>query len=131
MTASKSEPSEVEREHCEQSVNSLQGAWFSEATEGALVDLLLRERAAVRAECERSESEASRGAMLEIQQYNLHLYEQKEALLSECNTLRSERDALAAKLRDGCQRCRVAGVAGDRCDIGNECGRIGCPECQQ
>jgi hypothetical protein len=23
------------------------------------------------------------------------------------------------------------GVAGDRCEVGNECGRLGCPECQQ
>lgn len=23
------------------------------------------------------------------------------------------------------------GVAGDRCEVGNECGRVGCPECQQ
>lgn len=23
------------------------------------------------------------------------------------------------------------GVAGDRCEYGNECGRTGCPECQQ
>jgi hypothetical protein len=23
------------------------------------------------------------------------------------------------------------GVAGDRCEVGNECGRAGCPECQQ
>lgn len=22
------------------------------------------------------------------------------------------------------------GVAGDRCEVGNECGRLGCPECQ-
>ena len=23
------------------------------------------------------------------------------------------------------------GVAGDRCESGNDCGRLGCPECQQ
>lgn len=24
-----------------------------------------------------------------------------------------------------------SGIAGDRCEIGNECSRLGCPECQQ
>lgn len=23
------------------------------------------------------------------------------------------------------------GIAGDRCEVGNRCGRTGCPECQQ
>lgn len=31
----------------------------------------------------------------------------------------------------GAPACRDRGVAGDRCEVGNECGRIGCPECQQ
>lgn len=41
--------------------------------------------------------------------------------------LRIEREAaerLAAKTH-------AAGVAGDECGPGNECGRTGCPECQQ
>jgi hypothetical protein len=37
------------------------------------------------------------------------------------------RRALATKVREQ----RSTGVAGDHCGPGNECGRIGCPECQQ
>lgn len=31
----------------------------------------------------------------------------------------------------GCAGMRTRGIAGDRCGSGNECGRLGCPECQQ
>lgn len=37
-----------------------------------------------------------------------------------------------AALADGIKVPALArGVAGDRCEVGNECGRTGCPECQQ
>ena len=44
------------------------------------------------------------------------------------------RDALTAAIdapRLAARATDDRGVAGDRCEYGNECGRTGCPECQQ
>ncbi len=44
---------------------------------------------------------------------------------------RAELDALEAPQPASTPTGEARGVAGDYCESGNECGRVGCPECQQ
>ena len=41
------------------------------------------------------------------------------------------RDAAASARVDADDASKERGVAGARCEAGNECGSVGCPECQQ
>lgn len=38
---------------------------------------------------------------------------------------------ILASISDETTQLVADGIAGDRCEVGNECGRTGCPECQQ
>ncbi|HEY4119742.1 MAG TPA: hypothetical protein VGM56_17865, partial [Byssovorax sp.] len=59
--------------------------------------------------------------------------------LDEIAALRAglaDRDATIRGLRDEWTEGKVKvdarrGVGGDHCAVGNNCGRVGCPECQQ
>lgn len=47
------------------------------------------------------------------------------------NTPRQTAVAEVERLVRDIERSEATGIAGDRCGYGNECGRTGCPECQQ
>lgn len=68
---------------------------------------------------------------------------QVEGVIRECLEEREHAAALACETPDprcDCTGCSLAreesmaytrGIAGDRCESGNECGRLGCEECQK